>query len=211
MPANNHTSSEVSTYNFQNHPVRILVEPDNEIWFVAKDVCDILGTDTRDVRKILDEDEISNVDTILIAQGGGKPPLVITEAGFYKIVLRSRKPIAKEFQRWVTHEVLPSIRKHGAYATEATIDRIIGDPDFGIQLLTKLKNEQIARREAERDALEKTQQLEAAKPKLEAYDAFAGVPELALVREVAMYLTKANVPTRKMSLCACRAAGYHYY
>ncbi len=64
---------------------------------------------------ILDADEIANLDTIEVHHTAGRAPLIVSESGFYKIVLRSRKPVAKEFQRWVTHEVLPSIRKHGGY------------------------------------------------------------------------------------------------
>lgn len=95
----------------------------DEVCFIGMDVCGILGTDTRDLRKILDQDEFANADSIHIARNGGKAPLVITEAGFYKLVLKSRKPEAKAFQRWVTHEVLPAIRRDGAYvASDGTED-----------------------------------------------------------------------------------------
>lgn len=84
---------------------------------------------------------MSNDNSIDIAQNGGKSPLIISEAGLYGIVLKSRKPEAKEFKRWVTHEVLPSIRKHGAYMTQQTLDKALTSPDFLIQLATKLKEE----------------------------------------------------------------------
>lgn len=74
----------------------------------------------------------------------------LTEEGVYALILKSRKPEAVKFQKWVTKEVLPSIRKHGAYATEETIDKMLNDPDFAIRLLTKLKEEKEARIEAER-------------------------------------------------------------
>ena len=78
---------------------------------------------------------------------------IINESGLYSLVLSSKLPTAKAFKRWITHEVIPSIRRHGAYATDSTIDRIIGDPDFGIRLLGQLKQEREARRalEAQRE------------------------------------------------------------
>lgn len=74
----------------------------------------------------------------------------VNEQNLYKVIMRSDKEQAEPFQDWVCGEVLPSIRKHGAYATEDTIDRILNDPDFGIKLLTQLKEERMARIEAER-------------------------------------------------------------
>ena len=108
-------NNEIQKFDFKGASLRTLTDKAGEPWFVAKDVCDILGTDTRDLHKILESDEITNVDSIHIAQNGGKAPLIISEPGLYRLVMKSRKPEAKEFQRWVTHEVLPSIRKHGGY------------------------------------------------------------------------------------------------
>lgn len=108
-------NNEIRKFDFRGAALRTLTDEAGELWFVAKDVCDILGTDTRDLHKILESDEITNVDSIHIAQNGGKAPLIISEPGLYRLVMKSRKPEAKEFQRWVTHEVLPSIRKHGGY------------------------------------------------------------------------------------------------
>lgn len=102
-------NNEIQKFDFKGAPLRTLTDKAGEPWFVAKDVCDILGTDTRDLHKILESDEITNVDSIHIAQNGGKAPLIISEPGLYRLVMKSRKPEAKEFQRWVTHEVLPSI------------------------------------------------------------------------------------------------------
>ena len=97
---------------------------DGEPWFVAADVCRAIGLSdvSMSVRK-LDDDEkgTSSICTL----GGEQKMTVVNEPGLYSLVLGSRKPQAKEFKRWITHEVIPSIRKHGAYATEATIDKII--------------------------------------------------------------------------------------
>lgn len=104
-----------------------------------------------------------------------RAPLIISEPGLYKLIMRSRKPEAKEFQRWVTHEVLPSIRKHGAYMTQQTLDKALTSPDFLIQLATKLKEEQ-----------EKVKELE---PKAKALDDFTNVPDALLVRDAAKLLS----------------------
>lgn len=137
-------NSQIQVFNFNTIPVRTMIGTDNEPWFVAKDVCDVLGLSNvsvalraldsdeksnisnsyvgenggRDLRKVLDEDEISNVDSIHIGENGGRAPLLISEAGLYRLIMRSRKPIAKDFQRWVTHVVLPQIRKTGGYVPE---------------------------------------------------------------------------------------------
>lgn len=87
----------------------------DEPWFVAKDVCDVIGIKTNHLREDgrgLDDDEVMSLPNWEV---GGKAPLIVSEAGFYKLVMRSRKPEAKAFQRWVTHEVLPAIRRAGGY------------------------------------------------------------------------------------------------
>lgn len=87
----------------------------DEPWFVAKDVCDVLGIKTNHLREDgrgLDNDEVLSLPNW---EGRGSAPLIVSEAGFYKLVMRSRKPEAKAFQRWVTHEVLPAIRRTGGY------------------------------------------------------------------------------------------------
>ena len=92
------------------------VSVDNEPWFFAKDVCDALSVATNHVRESLDEDEVSNLRTTEIGpEFGGKAPLIVSEAGLYSLILKSRKPEAKAFQRWITHEVIPAIRKTGGY------------------------------------------------------------------------------------------------
>lgn len=138
--------SEITPFDFKGNQLRTLTDSQGEPWFVAKDVCDILEISnvTMALQK-LDDDERSKFN--LGRQGETN---IVNEAGLYVLVLGSRKPEAHEFKRWVTHEVLPSIRKHGAYATEATIDRILANPDFGIKLLTDLKEERAKRTEAEK-------------------------------------------------------------
>jgi len=110
-------------------------------WFVAKDVCEVLDISKhRDAITRLDEDERGSllVDTL----GGKQEMAAINEYGLYSLILSSRKPEAKQFKRWITHDVIPSIRKHGAYMTPQTIEQAITSPDFLIQLANKIKDEQ---------------------------------------------------------------------
>lgn len=111
-------TNQITQFDFRGATVRVLTDKQGEPGFVGKDICAVLDVRTNNVRAILDADEVSDLSndySIDIAQNGGRSPLIVSESGFYKLVLRSRKPVAKEFQRWVTHEVLPSIRKHGGY------------------------------------------------------------------------------------------------
>lgn len=96
--------------------LRIIKDEGGEPWFVAKDVCDALGIRTDTIRGTLDDDEVDEIpNPNSIGVTHGRAPLIITEAGLYSLILRSRKPEAKAFKRWVTHEVLPAIRKDGGY------------------------------------------------------------------------------------------------
>ena len=111
------------------------------------------------VAERLDEDERAKFN--LGRQGQS---WIINEPGLYNVILRSDKPEAKPFRKWVTGEVIPSIRKHGAYITKETLEQMLGSPDFAIRLLTEIKNE--------RERSEKlAKQVEAAKPKIDFYDA----------------------------------------
>ncbi|MEK4754839.1 phage antirepressor [Priestia sp. FSL R5-0597] len=126
-------------FNYGETTVRTIVK-NNEPWFVAKDVCEVLEiTKYRDAVSRLDEDERESV--LMDTLGGEQKMTAINESGLYSLILTSRKPQAKQFKRWVTHEVIPSIRKHGAYMTEAALEQAVANPDFIIGLLTNLKEE----------------------------------------------------------------------
>lgn len=102
-----------------------VMDQDGEPWFVAKDVCNVLGLNTNNLRRDLDDDEIKS----LKLRASGSANLVVNEPGLYSLILRSRKPEAKRFKRWVTHEVLPTIRKTGGtYMTDAAEKRFAADP-----------------------------------------------------------------------------------
>lgn len=100
--------------NPQFGELRTITDESGEPWFVAKDVATVIGfTNTHDATKYLDDDEKG--ETISPTLGGNQRMTTVNEAGFYSMVLKSRKPEAKAFKRWVTHEVLPEIRKSGGY------------------------------------------------------------------------------------------------
>lgn len=174
----NTTEGEISMNElavFQNDQfgsVRV-IEREGEPWFVAADVCRALEiNDTHKAVDRLDDDEKgrSSIPTL----GGDQELLVVNEPGLYELVMGSRKPEAKAFKRWITHEVLPSIRKHGAYATADVIDSILADPDYGIRLLEELKAER------ERNAV--------LQPKADYFDALVERNTLTGIRETAKEL-----------------------
>jgi len=104
--------ADIIPFDFDGDAVRVVVRS-GEPWFVAKDVCDVLElSNTTEALKALDDDEKS---TLRITEGGGPARNTISESGLYSLIFRSRKPEARRFRKWVTGEVLPSLRKHGRY------------------------------------------------------------------------------------------------
>lgn len=141
--------NDITIFNHLGNNIRVTTDEQGEPLFVLKDICSVLEIgNPSDVARRLDED---GVDTIEVIDNLGRTQKtnVITEAGLYEVIFMSRKPEAKAFRRWVTSEVLPSIRKHGMYATPATIEEMIANPDMAIKLLTTLKEERAARAKAE--------------------------------------------------------------
>lgn len=122
-----------------------VVELDGDPWFVGKDVATVLGYSNSSkavINHVDKEDKL--IETSAYSQNGntvGKLTF-INESGLYSLILSSKLPTAKKFKRWVTSEVLPSIRKHGAYMTGETLEQALTSPDFLIKLATKLKDEQ---------------------------------------------------------------------
>lgn len=130
--------------NFSNAEfgeVRTLVL-NNEPWFVGKDVARILKYE-RPTKAIADHVDVEDRDEVPIQDSIGRMQNtpIINESGLYSLILSSKLPSAKKFKRWVTSEILPSIRKHGAYMTESVTEKALTDPDFLIQLATELKRE----------------------------------------------------------------------
>ncbi|MCG9078483.1 BRO-N domain-containing protein [Laribacter hongkongensis] len=117
MPNPANSASAPAIFNFHAHAVRIL-DKDGELWFVASDVASALEySHTPHMLRHLDDDEkgVQIVDTL----GGAQEVSTISESGLYSAILRSRKPEAKRFKKWITSEVLPAIRKTGSYSTSA--------------------------------------------------------------------------------------------
>ena len=174
---------------------------DGEPWFVAADVCRALdlGNPTRALDR-LDNDE----RTLISIKGAsnGKPVNGVNEPGLYSLVLGSRKPEAKAFKRWITHEVIPAIRKHGAYMTKDTLEKALTSPDFGIRLLTELKAER------EKNAAQAAE-IEAARPKVIFADAVATSKTCILVGALAKLIKQNGIDIGQNRLFAwLRDNGY---
>lgn len=133
--------NDMQIFTYNSNEVRT-VEMNGEPWFVLKDVCEVLGLSTpARVAERLDSDEVSQAH-LIDSMGRKQSTYVINESGLYNVILRSDKPEAKPFRKWVTSEVLPSIRQHGAYMTSETLQAAILNPDTMIQLCQQLKAEQ---------------------------------------------------------------------
>lgn len=176
-------------FDFKGAEVRTITQ-NGEPWFVLADVCKVLEiANPRNAKARLDEADkgVCSMDTL-----GGKQQLsIVNESGLYDVILDSRKPEAKEFRRWITSEVIPSIRKHGAYLTSEKIEEVLLNPDTIIQIAQNLKEEQQARLEAEKklkleaEARKVAQeQIEADRPKVDAFDALIAKGESEMIGTV---------------------------
>ena len=163
-----------------------IVQIGNEPWFVGKDICDILGyqNGSRDINRHVDEEDRQNYQNGTFESNRGLT--IINESGVYALILSSKLPQAKEFKRWVTHEVLPSIRKHGAYLTDNALEEALTSPDFLIKLATQLKEEKEARLEAEK-------KIEEQKPKVIFADAVSASKTSILIGDLAKLIRQNGV------------------
>ena len=176
----------MQVFKYNNNDVRT-VQIDGEPWWVLKDVCGVLEiSNSRMVADRLDDDEkgVSITDTL----GGRQEVTVISESGLYNVILLSRKPEARNFRRWITHEVLPSIRQTGAYLTPAAMEQLVNDPQTLIMALTAYQREIEAHAET-RAAKEQLQlEAEANEPKVKLADAITVSDSTILIRELAKIL-----------------------
>ena len=172
---------------------------DGEPWFVAADVCRALeiGNVSKAVSR-LDIDEKMTLTTSeghSCKRGGAQKMNAVSESGLYSLILTSRKPEAKAFKRWITHEVIPSIRKHGAYITDAVLDRMDEHPELISEYICLLREENAKAREL-RQQLDKTRtQLLETKPKAAYYDRFVSDDDLTCFRYTAKEI---GVPQGKL-------------
>jgi len=177
-----------------------VVMRDGEPWFVAGDVCKTLEIENpRDATQRLDADE---KNTVVLSDGirGNPNKTIISEAGLYSLVLSSRKPEAKAFKRWVTHDILPSIRKHGAYMTPEAVEAMLADPDVMIQTLQTLKAERQARQQAELAVAAAQVKIEADAPKVEFADAVMESKTNLTFKEFSTLLCRNNIPMGELRL-----------
>lgn len=121
-------ANEIQVFDFEDSKKIRVIEKNGITWFVAKDVCDILGIkNSRKALQRLDEDELMS---LWVTSGGQRRKINgVTESGLYALIIRSDKPQAKKFRKWITSEVLPAIRKHGMYLTDAVEETLKTDPE----------------------------------------------------------------------------------
>ena len=166
--------------------VRVVIK-DGEPWFVAADVCSALDVgNTSMALTRLDEDEkgVSLIDT----PGGTQEMSVVSEAGLYVLTLGSRKPEAKPFKRWIAHDVIPSIRKHGAYLTASATEALFNDPETFAKLAVKWADERKARLAAEHTVAQQQEKIESDAPKVLFADSVSSSQTEILVGELAKIL-----------------------
>ena len=169
--------------NSQFGEVRSVVKG-GEPWFAAKDVCDYLSISKhRDAISRLDDDERGSfeVDTL----GGRQNRAAVNEYGLYSLVLSSRKPEAKDFKRWVTHEVIPAIRKTGMYMTDNAVQNILNNPTAFIEILTEYKKVQEENKALAMQNASQKQLIGELKPKADYTDLILKSKSLVTITQIA--------------------------
>lgn len=178
-------SNELQKFNFEGQDLAVK-EIDGQVYFNAEQAAIGLGiTSTSNGYTNVRRSRINNY--LNSATSGRKISKgdFITEPQFYKLAIKANNPVAEKFQDWVTGEVLPSIRKHGAYMTEETVEEILTNPDTIIKLATQLKEERLAHQKTKEEKLIVEQQLSEAKPKVSYYDIILQNPSLVSITQIA--------------------------
>lgn len=172
--------NELQVFNFNENVIRT-IQINGEPYFIGKDVADVLGYSNtpKAIRDHVD-DEDKLTERIVMA-GQNREVICINESGLYSLILSSKLPEAKRFKRWVTSEVLPSIRKHGMYATE----ELIANPDLAIAAFTALKEEREKRKNLETQVAMQSQQIGELKPKADYYDEILKNKGLVTITQIA--------------------------
>lgn len=173
--------NQIQAFNFNSSEIRVVRGADGEPWFVAKDVADVLGYEKP-------ENAVARHcrGSVTTPKQGGGFLTIIPERDVYRLIMRSKLPAAEKFEEWVVGEVLPSIRKHGAYMTPEKIEEAILNPDTIIKLATDLKEER-----AKRLALSSKAQQDA--PKVLFADSVAASHTSILVGELAKLLRQNGI------------------
>ena len=194
----------LTPFAYGDHPVRV-VTIDSEPWFVLADLCRVLNIrEVSIVRRRLD-DALCLTHPITDSFGRIQQATIVSEAGMYEVVIRSDKPEAAQFRRWITTEVLPAIRKHGGYLTLEATEAALTDPDFIIRLATSLKEERAIRAEAEALAEERRARLAMVEPKALAFDRWLSSNVNYSVETVAKAIAASGVPMGRQRLFAYMA------
>lgn len=172
-----------------------IIQQNGQPWFIGKDVAEILGYKKPENAIAVHVDDEDKTTTLIQGTGSNykSNAVIINESGLYSLILSSKMPKAKEFKRWVTSEVIPAIRKHGAYMTDDVLKQAIQSPDFLIKLATELKEEKEARRQAEAS-------LQAAKPKVLFADAVSASDSTILIGDLAKILKQNGYNTGQKRL-----------
>lgn len=165
------------------------VSINNEPWFVGKDIAVILGysNSSKAVSNHVDDEDKNFVMLDITDSQNGNMPIgksktaIINESGLYSLILSSKLPTAKKFKRWITHEVLPSIRKHGVYA----VDEVLENPDMLISALQELKAERAKKKELEMTVAVQNQQIQEMQPKASYYDVVLNCKDLISTSAIA--------------------------
>lgn len=178
-------NNEIQPFEFEGSQVRTAQDDNGNPLFCGNDVAQVLGY-ANPAKAVIDHCKGFPFWKPLETAGGIQRVRFISEGDMYRLITSSKLPAAERFEKWVYDEVLPSIRKHGAYMTQQTLDKALTSPDFLIQLATKLKEEQ-----------EKVKELE---PKAQALDDFTNVEDRLLVRDAAKVLSNAGTPIKEKQL-----------
>lgn len=173
-------TNEIQIFNNEQFGQVRTVTINEEPWFVGKDIAVALGYSNprKAIIDHVDEDDKTDGVTIRDSIGREQNPVCINESGLYALVLSSKLRSAKIFKRWITHEVIPSIRKHGAYMTKPVLEQMLESPETIVVLAQRLLEEQ-----AEKEVVKS--QLKVAQPKADYFDAFVSEKDLTNLRNTA--------------------------
>lgn len=187
-------NNEIRKFDFRGAVLRTLTDESGEPWFVAKDVCDVLGY-TNASKAISDhvdsEDKLNNESLSSLGQRGG---WLVNESGLYSLVLSSKLPTAKEFKRWVTHEVLPQIRRTGGYIPTSD-----ADDDMTILAKAVMIGQRTMEEQKQRIA-DQQSRIDELQPKASAWDNFVDIPDALSVRDSAKLLSNLGRPVGQTEL-----------
>lgn len=203
--------NELELFEYTGHEIRVQVDESGEPLFVLADLAAALGiANVTQLRSRL-SDDLCLTYPMPDRLGRTQQVWVVTEPGLYEVIIRSDKPEAAEFRRWVTGEVLPSIRRHGVYATESAVDAMLADPETMIRTLTALRDERAARVRAEATAAEAVAEVEAQRPHAQLGRAVAASGEAVLPSVFGTVLSARVEGMGPNRFCRwLRAAGYTY-